>query len=495
MLIGKKEFIAGLLMATISVSAATKLTSLYAVNIKTNPEVEFSQRIGLFDSERLSEATLKSSIAEIAFYRGLNLILVDKGIVNSFNTANLEKLGITKTAAPMCSITRQKATETIFRALMHASDRGNIVIPARQKDVSFKDWTPSEKYQDSAEFSIKNHILKGVGQNVFKPSKKLTVREAIILLQRIYELDVKPVPFFKDLVGNQKAEKKVSKTKTIYIEPELHKFFKDVSPTNPMAETMKKLINAGAFDQTILNHEASLPKSIKNSDFTLVCKGMLNKAGKVEICKDIDSIASSLKPSEAVNRNTLAIMGATMANAYPHKVYTIQAKYSDVEPDSETEKALKELSKAGIRMGYSDGNFKGEEKVSRYEAFNLLNIIVGDAVSSRIKITTINVDEIPALQPAVEKNAEEKSDNKSDIEADTKVEVKQEKAQVQESPKQETEITKVEESKTQPVAKAETKASIQAEKLEQQLRQKYSGMSFQERMELRKAQFRRILNG
>ena len=146
-------------------------------------------------------------------------------------------------------------------------------------------------------------------------------------------------------------------------------------------------------------------------------------------------------------------------------------------------------------MGYSDGNFKGEEKVSRYEAFNLLNIIVGDAVSSRIKITTINVDEIPALQPAIEKNAEEKSDNKSDTEADTKVEVKQEKAQVQESPKQETEITKVEESKTQPVAKAETKASIQAEKLEQQLRQKYSGMSFQERMELRKAQFRRILNG
>ena len=133
MLICKKEFIAGLLMAAISVSALSNISSLYAVERKYASEVEFSQRIGLFDSERLSEKTLKSNIAEIAFYRGLNLILANKGIVESFNTHNLEALGITVTSSPMSSLSRQKAAETILRAMMYAQSKGMINIPENMK--------------------------------------------------------------------------------------------------------------------------------------------------------------------------------------------------------------------------------------------------------------------------------------------------------------------------------------------------------------------------
>lgn len=478
MLIGKKEFIAGILMATISVSAATKLTSLYAVENGFSSEVEFSQRIGLFDSERLSEKTLQSNIAEIAFYRGLNLILVDKGIVSSFNPSKLEGLGITTTAAPMCSITRQKATETIFRALMFANSRGIISIPTRGKDIAFMDWTPNEKYQDTAVFAIKNSVLKGVGQNVFRPSKKLTVREALILLQRLYELDVKQVAF--DTANEQnmgKADKKVenkktdaaipqsSNTKTIYIEPEVQKFFKDISNTNPMADTMKKLINAGAFDLTNLNHEANLPKSIKVKDFVKVCKGMMNKAGKPEVCKQIDAAVRSTKGDEAISRNTVAMVGSAIVDVYAHNEYNVSPNYSDVAADSNVGKALQHIAKAGIRMGYPDGSFKGTEKVSRYEAFNLLNIIVGDNVGTRIKITTVDNSKIPALQPAVEKDATPKT-------------VKQEP--------QKTEAAKP--------ATAQSEATTKASKLEQQLSEKYEGLSFRERIEMRKAQFQKILN-
>lgn len=475
MLIGKKEFIAGILMATISVSAATKLTSLYAVENGFNSEVEFSQKIGLFDSECLSEKTLKSNIAEIAFYRGLNLILVDKGIVSSFNPTNLESLGITNTAAPMCSITRQKATETIFRALMFANSRGNISIPTRSKDISFMDWTPNEKYQDTAVFAIKNCVLKGVGQNVFKPSKKLTVREALILLQRLYELDVRPATFnaaqnrttvaAKPVATKQKVESNQSqspKTKTIYIEPEIQKFFKDISPTNPMADPMKKLINAGAFDLTNLNHEANLPKSIKVSDFARVCKGMMNKAGKSEVCAKIDAAVKAVKGDEAVSRNTVALIGSTIVDAYPHKEYNINPNYSDVDGNSNIGAALQHIAKAGIRMGYPDGSFKGTEKVSRYEAFNFLNIIVGDNVGTRIKITTVDESQMPAFQPAVENKTAQNA--------------------------------KVNKAKANNTAKAQAEATTKASKLEQQLSDKYDGLSFRERIEMRKAQFQKILN-
>lgn len=478
MLIGKKEFIAGILMATISVSAATKLTSLYAVENGFSSEVEFSQRIGLFDSERLSEKTLKSNIAEIAFYRGLSLILVDKGIVSSFNPSHLESLGITNTAAPMCSITRQKATETIFRALMFANSRGIISIPNRSKDIEFMDWTPNEKYQDTAVFAIKNNVLKGVGQNVFKPSKKLTVREALILLQRLHELDIKQVAF--DTATEKKMEKTAKKkqkadvtipespkSKTIYIEPEVQKFFKDISVTNPMADTMKKLINAGAFDITSLNHEANLPKSIKVSDFVKICKGMMNKAGKPEVCSQVEAAVGSAKADEAISRDTVAMIGSAIVDAYAHKEYNINPNYSDVAADSSTGKALQHIAKAGIRMGYPDGSFKGNEKVSRYEAFNLLNIIVGDNVGTRIKITTFENSQIPALQPAENKDASEVKTQKS---AETK---------------------KVESGKD---TTAQAAATTKASKLEQQLSDKYDGLSFKERIEMRKAQFQRILN-
>ena len=140
MLICKKEFIAGLLMAAISVSAVTNISSLYAVERKYASEVEFSQRIGLFDSERLSEKTLKSNIAEIAFYRGLNLIMVNKGIVKNFNTHNLEKMGITQTTAPMSSLTRQKAAETIMRAMIYAQNKGMIKIPENMRKRAFRDY-------------------------------------------------------------------------------------------------------------------------------------------------------------------------------------------------------------------------------------------------------------------------------------------------------------------------------------------------------------------
>lgn len=480
MLIGKKEFIAGLLIATLSVSAATQLTSLYAIDKQVSSEVEFSQKVGLFDSERLSAKTLKSNIAEIAFYRGLNLILANMGIVDSFNTANLESLGITNTTSPMSSITRQKATETILRALMHANSRGNISINTRSKDIVFKDWKPSDKYQDATAFAIENNIIRGVGQNLFKPSKKLTVREALILFQRIYELKTQPakVSSSKNIQGST-AKSKDLETKTVYIEPEIEKFFKDVSPSNAMAETMKKLINAGAFDLTVLNNEASLPKSIKISDFVLVCKGILNKVSEFEVCKSVDDIVSSLNSDEALTRDTLAEIGSVMADIYPHQVYDIKASYADVE-NAYVEDALKVLGRSGIRMGYSDGTFKGSEKVSRYEAFNLLSVIIGNNVGSKIKITTIDADKVPALQPAEDRAEEKQIDNKKDI--SEKPQVKQPKT------------NKTEERKSELAPKSTNKDYDLATILERQMNKKYSGLTFLERMELRKAQFRKILN-
>ena len=464
----KKEFIAGLLMATISVSAATKLTSLYAVEKKYSSEVEFSQSIGLFDSERLSNKTLRSNIAEIAFYRGLNLILVNKGIVDSFNTNKLEALGITQTQSPMNSLTRKKAAETILRAMMLAQKNGQITVPENIKKRHFRDFTPEEQYKNIMSYAIEKGVLKSVNRNNFRPNKKITVKEALGLLKNLYELDIKPTTSEKVEITKPAKQEVVKPTvKTIYVEPNLSKFFNDIDSSNPMADTIKKLINAGAFDYTNLNHELNLPKSIKTNDFVLMCKGMLTKAGKTDLIDAVTAIGDTANPNEAITRNTVAQIGSVMSDAYPHKDYNIKVSYVDVPANSAIDVALKKISKAGIKMGYSDGKCKGKERVSRYEAFSLLGIIVGDNVGTKIKVE--KVENAPAStttsKPVVKENNVAKP-------------------QTTKTPSK-TNVTST---------KQQTTESTKASKLEQQLKDKYDGLTFQQRIELRKSQFHKILN-
>ncbi len=469
MLICKKEFIAGLLMAAISVSAVTNISSLYAVERKYASEVEFSQRIGLFDSERLSEKTLKSNIAEIAFYRGLNLIMVNKGIVKNFNTHNLESLGITQTTSPMSSLTRQKAAETIMRAMIYAQNKGMLNIPETTKKRAFRDYSPEEKYQEMMSYAIEKGVFKGMSRNNFKPNKKLSVREALNFLKNLYELEMKK----SDKVIKEKETAPATvkpqttvkpQVKTVYIEPDITKFFNDITPTNPLAETMKKLINAGAFDTVDLNHELSLPKSIKNGDMMNICKDMLTKAGKADLISRISEVENSVNADDALTRNSLAKLGAVMSDAYPHKDYNIRVHYIDVKEGSSVDEALKHIAKAGIKMGYSDGSFKGNEKVSRYETFSLLGILVGDNVGSKIKVEKVVNTPVPE---ATAKTTEEK------------VVVKEKKP-----------ASKSE----QKTIKYDIKDSTKASKLEQQLRDKYDGLTFQQRIEIRKKQFHKILS-
>ena len=94
-------------------------------------------------------------------------------------------------------------------------------------------------------------------------------------------------------------------TKTVYVEPEINKYFKDINSSNTMAPTIKKLINAGAFDITNLNNELSLPKSIKNLDYALICKGMLHKAGRNDLIGEIDSITDSVNPDSGLRKELI----------------------------------------------------------------------------------------------------------------------------------------------------------------------------------------------
>ena len=326
-------------------------------------------------------------------------------------------------------------------------------------------------------YAIEKGVFKGMSRNNFKPNKKLSVREALNFLKNLYELDMQKS-------GSVIAEKETApapaavkpqttvkpQVKTVYIEPDITKFFNDITPTNPLAETMKKLINAGAFTTVDLNHELNLPKSIKNGDMMTICKDMITKTGKTDMIDKVSEIENSVNADDALTRNSLAKIGAVMSDVYPHKDYNIRVKYIDVKDGSEVSEALNHIAKAGIKMGYSDGSFKGNEKVSRYETFSLLGILVGDNVGTKIKVEKV-VNTPVAETPA--KTTQEKPV------------VKEQKVQV--------------EKKTAPKAEQKTitydvKDSTKASKLEQQLRAKYDGLTFQQRIEMRKKQFHKILS-
>ncbi|MFA7146374.1 MAG: hypothetical protein WC221_07300, partial [Candidatus Riflebacteria bacterium] len=119
LLLIKKEFIAGILMAVILVAALMNVSSLHALASKPIPEIEFSQKLGLFDSSRLTNEVLSSNISELAFQRALNVVLVKSGIIRKFNMTELVELGIIRDGGSNGSISRQGAAKSIMRAIVH----------------------------------------------------------------------------------------------------------------------------------------------------------------------------------------------------------------------------------------------------------------------------------------------------------------------------------------------------------------------------------------
>ena len=378
MLIGKREFVAGLLLAAVTWSAGADISALQAAGKnRLQAEIMFSQQIGLFDSTQLNNRMLDSNISGRGFIRGLSGVLVESGLISNFDQTELAKTGIIQSEKPGKTITRQAACETLLRAVMHGWQ--NELLPKSNIETSlgFRDWQPDEKYKESLTFAITSGLIQGSSQGLFRPEEPLKVKEALILLKRFY-----------DLATSSKIPTRIG-------------LFEDVMQDHYLTVPLLNLRKAGAFDLTNLGRRLNGTGPISISDLSLLAQGILGRLDKPAAIAQVQQLAK--KANGNSSRNFLACMGAILTQAIPHSESDNKILYSDVKENGVVGRSLQILARAGIRMGYNNNLFKGSEKVSRFEALGLINRVITE------------------LEPAPEKISHGKTATRDDLEAFKKI--------------------------------------------------------------------------
>lgn len=384
LLLIKKEFIAGILMAVILVAALMNVSSLHALASKPIPEIEFSQKLGLFDSSRLTNEVLSSNISELAFQRALNVVLVKSGIIRKFNMTELVELGIIRDGGSNGSISRQGAAKSIMRAIVHGWYREVLKRDGLKNINPFKDWEIESRYSEPLAYAVQHNIFRGSTGGKFNPYAKLKVKEALAFLMRFYDNAVG--------VGNEPTgsfEFKPTDTGIELLCKENEQEF---------AAQFERLKTAGAFDLTNLGGKVRGDSAITTQDITALFLGIMQKLNKPAFISQIKYYGQTSTQTYA-NRDILACMATNLVEAIPHKTFEEnKVVYSDVSPLSEMDYALNNLARAGIRMGYTDSMFKGYERVSIYEVFGLIDRVLTDLQprTPRLEKQTMSSEEIEA---------------------------------------------------------------------------------------------------
>ncbi|GAB1353871.1 MAG TPA: S-layer homology domain-containing protein [Candidatus Rifleibacterium sp.] len=385
MRIGKKEFVAGLLLAAITWTSAGEISSLQAAGKgRLGAEIQFSQQIGLFDATQLNKKMLESYISEQAFNRGLNGVLVESGLVTNFDLKELEKLGIIKAGTARKGISRREASEALLRSVMHGWQNELLPRPSFEASLGFRDWQPEEKYRESLTFAITSGLVQGSSAGQFRPDDNLKVKEALILLKRFF-----------DLATTSRTPTRIA-------------LFEDVMQDHYMTAPLLNLRKAGAFDLTNLGKRLNGTGSLSVKDLSLIIQGILGRLDKPAYAARIKHIESKARNTDAT-RNMLACMGAVLTEAVPHSEADNHILYSDVKEGSAVDKSLKILARGGIRMGYNNNLFKGSERVTRFEALGLINRVITELEPEPIRIAesrTATRDDLEAFKKLLQDRRE-----------------------------------------------------------------------------------------
>ncbi len=361
MLIGKKEFVAGLFLAAVAWAGTADIASLEAAGkSKLSSEIMFSQQIGLFDATQLNSRMLESNITGRGFIRGLSGVLVESGLINNFDQSELAGTGIIKDGKPGKTITRKEACETLLRAIIHGWHNEMFPMPGKSTTLGFRDWQPDEKYRESLTFAITSGLIQGSSEGMFRPDDPLKVKESLMLLKRFY-----------DLATSSKLPTRIG-------------LFEDVMQDHYMTAPLLNLRRAGAFDLTNLGRRLNGTGPITVSDLSRIVQGILGRLDKPAAIARVKQLEHQAKGNSS--RNLLACMGAILTQAMPHSESDNCILYSDVKENSVVDRSLKILARAGIRMGYNNNLFKGGEKVTRFEALGLINRVVTELEPEQIKI-------------------------------------------------------------------------------------------------------------
>jgi hypothetical protein len=344
---GRKYFFCGIFLALAIAISSFSLDTLVASDARTRHDVRFAIQLGVFDATSYSTNMLGQAISESAFNRGLTRVLTDLGFIQIYSHAEMKRFGIIADGSYK-TISRQRAVETLFRAIIHGVNRkyinSSVVFDNYQP---FYDWIIARKYMTPLGIALENGIIKGLPDGKFAPQQPLKTADALSLFRRFYEA-------FHKKADARPATKQV------------------IKKAQPAADRFELLQKAGAFSIKDVRNSLKTRSEINLSELNYMLEGILRQAKKAASLSELKYFMHGKNPERSVTREQLAHLSALLLRAMVRVEHGNYHLYADVEKDSALGRSLDFLGRVGIVLGYADHYLRAYERVTWFEAFSIL---------------------------------------------------------------------------------------------------------------------------
>ncbi len=348
-----KHTIAGILLAIFCVAVLGGtgiLNPIFANGLGSAPrELRLGADLGIIEERNCNNRYLKQNISKKDFALKLATVMNNVGVLEA-KLNDLFNNGIMDSNRINTNITRKEAVEIMSRALLYMS-ASDIFNMSSTKPSNYKDYKIPEKYSKPMGYLQSKFVVRGLQNNYLGSSKKLTQREAVYFLYRLYEA------ISSDRMTSNSNEGLC---------------FIDVSLDNPIMETIKDLTAAGAFDRAILRPSFDGDSYIGQDDLTEVIGGIFDRSGKECDMLRLQTIFSD-KEQFATRKQIALILELLLDSFAPEKIETASIDYIDVSKEDAEYQALSKLAGCGINLAYGNKMLSANENVTWAEAINLIN--------------------------------------------------------------------------------------------------------------------------
>ena len=348
-----KHTFAGIILAIFCVAVLGGtgiLNPILANGLGSAPrELRLGAELGLIGVKQCNNKFLNRTITKREFANKTAIVMNMLGVQNtSFNS--LVENGIIDSYNQNASISRKDAVEIMARATLFMSANRIFNMPTIPVS-NYKDYRVPEKYSRPFGYMQSKFVVRGLQNNYLGSNRKLTNREAVYFLYRLYEA------VSSDMMTSM---------------PNEGLCFIDVPLDHPIMDSIKNLTAAGAFDRAILRPSFDGDSYIVQDDLTEIVGGIFDRSGKECDMLRLQTIFSD-KEGYATRRQMALILEFILDSFVPNKEITAKVDYKDIDEDDAEYLALSKLNGCGINLGYDNRKFAGNEKVTWFDTVKLLD--------------------------------------------------------------------------------------------------------------------------
>lgn len=349
-----KHSLAGIALAmfvVISLAGTGLLGQLFANGLGRAPrELRLGSEIGLINPNSCNDKFLKSSITRESF-ASKAAIIVNTIAGTKFAYNEMVENGIVANGNKNTLISRKEAVETMARAAMFINSKGLFIFSPTQP-TNYRDYNIPAKYAPIMSYLQNKFIVRGMPNGLLAANKKLTQREAVYFLFRLYE--------------------SISADMLIALPNEGISFI-DIPNGHPVNEAIKNLTAAGAFDRAILRPSFDGNSYITNDDISEVIGGIFDRSGKECDSLKLSSIFADSNDCYTTRGQITLALEYILDEIAPDKIISGSINYIDVPFDSPEHRALVKLAGYNINPGYRSNVLSKNEPITWFEAVNLLD--------------------------------------------------------------------------------------------------------------------------